>query len=158
MRKLRPYSFTLVTTVLAAGATGCRTPQATPPLEASLAKGERQATPFLNREDYSDRLGLVIQGCLRNHRFAIPWIGVKGSDGSAWFVADRFQSEHRFDRIHIQVTPEDKVTASMTPYEFHASDWAILGRLFVGGDYGLEAEAIAAQIGENLADHRKTIR
>lgn len=157
MRRLRPYFFMLMA-VSATGETGCRTPQATPQPDASLAKAERHATPFLSREDYSDRLGAVVQDPLRHHRFAIPWIALRGSNGSVWFVADRFQSECRFDRIYVQVTPQEEVTASMTAYQFHGSDWAILGRLFVGSDYGLEAEAIAGQIADYLSGKRKAIR
>jgi len=50
------------------------------------------------------------------------------------------------------------VTASMSPYQFPASGWAILGRIFVGADYGLEAESIAGQTAENLSDKTNTIR
>jgi hypothetical protein len=153
MRNLCTQS--LILTSIAIAIMGCRMPQATLRQEASLVGADQQSTPFLDRGQYSDRLGRALDDSLRNHRFTLPWIAVRGSDGSAWFIAERFESEHRFDRIYVRVTPEDKVTASITPYQFHASDWASLGRVFVGDTYRAEAESMTREITEKLNKNRK---
>jgi len=113
-------------------------------------------TPFLGREDYSERLGLVMREALWNHTFLIPWILVRGSDASLWFVAERYRSEYRFDRIMVHVTTDEKVTANIVAYQFIGSDWAILGRL--AADFSPEAESIAEEIAKKLADHRGVMR
>jgi hypothetical protein len=125
-------------------------------MRPSASVGQEQMTPFLGREDYSDRLGLVMRGAFANHRFSVPWIVVRGSDSSLWFVAERFQSEDRFDRIEMQVTQDEHVTASITPYQFGPSDWAILGTLFA--DFRPEAELIAAEIVSKLSDNKNAVR
>jgi len=91
---------------------------------------------------------------LRTHGFTRPWIVVKGSDEAVWFVAERFHSEQKFDRIYVRVTPRGNVTASITPYQFYASDWAIVGKLFVGDTYRLEAESIAGEITQKLNENQ----
>jgi hypothetical protein len=155
MRKLRAELVILAATAMTMAISGCGTPPATPRGKASLADADQQPTPFLGRGQYSDRVGLAIDDSLKNHRFTLPWIAVRGPDGSAWFVAERFQSEHQFDRIYVRVMPEDKVTASITPYQFHASDWATLGKMFVGDACRLEAESITGEITQKLKDNRK---
>lgn len=117
-----------------------------------LPKEKRELTPFLDRPAYSDRLDRVMHDALANHRFSIPWIAVRGSDGSLWFTTERFQSAHRFDRIKVQVTPDEHVTASITPYQFGPSDWAILGKSFV--DFRPEAELIAKELASKLNDNK----
>ena len=112
-----------------------------------------QGTPFLARAEYPDRLGRVMRDALVSHRFSIPWIVVRGTDGSFWFVAERFQSELRFDRINVNVTADERVTACITPYQYVASDWAILGRLFT--DFGREAELIAREIASKLSEDKQ---
>ena len=121
-------------------------------MSPSSSEEQRQSTPFLESADYPERLGLVMRDALASHRFSTPPIVVRGSDASLWFVAERFQSEHRFDRINVNVTPDQRVTASITPYQFVASDWAILGRLFV--DSRPEAELIAGEIARKLSRDR----
>ena len=118
----------------------------------SATQNKRQSTPFLDRPAYSDRLGRVMHDALANHRFSIPWIAVRASDGSLWFTAERFQSEHRFDRIKVQVTPDEHVTANITAYQFGPSDWAILGKLFA--DSRPEAELIARELASKLNDNK----
>ena len=116
--------------------------------------GERgQATPFLAQADYSDRLGRVMHDALVSHRFSIPWIVVRGTDGSLWFVAERFQSELRFDRLNVNMTADDRVTANITAYQYVASDWALLGRHFA--DFGTEAESIAREIASRLSEDKR---
>jgi hypothetical protein len=91
-----------------------------------------------------------MRDALAAHRFSIPWIAFRGSDASLWFVADRFQSEHRFDRLEVHVERDEHVAASITAYQFGPSDWAILGTRFA--DFRSEAELIGAEIGSRLAD------
>ena len=93
---------------------------------------------------------------LATHRFSIPWIALRSSDASLWFVADRFQSEHRFDRIQVHVRHDERVTASITAYQFGPSDWAILGRLFA--DFRSEAESIAGEIASRLGDNKGAVQ
>jgi len=54
------------------------------------------------------------------------------------------------------VTLDERVTATITPYQFVASDWAILGRLFV--DSRPEAELIAGEIARKLARDNNAAR
>jgi hypothetical protein len=58
--------------------------------------------------------------------------------------------------VYVHVTPEERVTASITAYQFGPSDWAILGRLFA--DFGPEAGSIATEIGRKLSDDRPPAR
>jgi len=90
-----------------------------------------------------------MRDALASHRFSIPWIVVRGSDASLWFVVERFQSEHRF-------TEDEHVTASITPYQFGPSDWAILGTLFA--DFRSETELIAGEIAKKLSDDKNAVR
>lgn len=73
---------------------------------------------------------------------------MKDPDESFWFVADRFESERRFDRVSVHVSADDHVTATIIPYQFGPSDWAILGRFFV--DTRPEAELLASEIATRL--------
>ncbi len=141
---------------LVLAAPGCGTPHRIGGRPGSFGEEQGQSTPFLGRADYSDRLGLVMRDALASHRFSIPWIVVRGSDASLWFVAERFQSEHRFDRIQVHVTHDEHVTASITPYQFGPSDWAILGTLFV--DSRPEADLIAGEIAKKLSDDKTAVR
>jgi hypothetical protein len=93
---------------------------------------------------------------LESHRFSIPWVVVRGSEASLWFVAERFQSERRFDRIDLCVTQDEHVTASITPYQFGPSEWAILGPLFA--DFRPEAELIVGEIGKKLSNDKNAAR
>ena len=95
-------------------------------------------------------LRLVIQEVLADRRFSLPWIAVRRPDSSTWFVAERFESAQRFDRVCVDVTAEEAVTANITAYEFVLSDWAILGKLFV--DFDPEARTVAAEIAKKLND------
>ncbi|HLH52947.1 MAG TPA: hypothetical protein VKY92_04955 [Verrucomicrobiae bacterium] len=140
---------------LAMAMSGCHTPQATSRTQASLADASQQPIPFLDREQYSDQLALAVDGSLRNHRFTRPWIVVKGSDRAVWFVAERFNPEQAFDRIYVRVAPGGNVTASITAYQFVGSDWAILGKLFAGDAYRVEAESIAGEIKQKLNELRR---
>jgi hypothetical protein len=156
MKELCPYLTGVALTALVLAAPGCGTPHRTGSRPGSFGEEQRQSTPFLGREDYSDRLGLVMRDALASHRFSIPWIVVRGSDASLWFVAERFQSERRFDRIDVHVTRDEHVTASITPYQFGPSDWAILGPLFA--DFRPEAELIAGEITRKLSSEKKAAR
>jgi hypothetical protein len=97
-----------------------------------------------------------MRDALASHRFSIPWIVVRGSDASLWFMTERFQSEHRFDRINVQVSSDRRVTASITPYQFGPSDWAILGTLFT--EFRPEAELIAWEIASKLSDDKNPLK
>jgi hypothetical protein len=137
-------------------AAGCGTPAATGRPHTSFTGDKEVSSPFLQREDYTDRLGLALQDVLSNHRFSIPWVVVRGSESSTWFVAERFESSHRFDRVYVHVMSDERVTTSITAYQFGPSDWAILGRLFV--DVGPEAKVIAAEITKKLSDETHAVR
>ena len=156
MKALRQYFALLALTPLVLAVPGCGTPRESGTRPASFGNEQHQSVVFLDRSEYSDRLGLVMRDALTGHGFSIPWIAVKGSGGSLWFVAERFQSEHRFDRINVNVTPDERVTASITPYQFVGSDWAILGRLFV--DSRPEAELIAGEIASKLGRDKNADR
>jgi hypothetical protein len=121
----------------------------TQPRTNTVSEELRPTSPFLDAADYSNRIGLVMHDALASHRFVNPWIVVRGSDESLWFVADRFESEHRFDRVRVQVTADEHVTAIITPYQFGPSDWAILGRAFA--DFRPEAKLIAGEIAAKLS-------
>ena len=110
------------------------------------AAGLESRGPLLEQGDYPLALGRAVQDVLREHRFNAPWIAVRGSDRSTWFVGERIESAHRFDRLYLRVPAAGRVTASITPYQFGPSDWASLGPLFA--DFGPEAKEIAAAIGE----------
>jgi hypothetical protein len=142
----------LVGLVLATG--GCGTPHRAGDRLTPFGGEQGQVTPFLARADYSDRLGRVMRDVLVSHRFSIPWLVVRGTDGSLWFVAERLQSELRFDRINVNVTADERVAATITPYQYVASDWAILGRLVA--DFGPEAELIAREIASKLNEDKET--
>jgi hypothetical protein len=135
-------------TVLIWAVTGGETSQSVGGSEPSLAEGQTRATPFLSRDDYPESLGLVMSDVLAKHRFSIPWIGVRGPEDSMWFISERFQSEHQFDRIYVQVRPDEHVTARITGYQRVGSSWAILGKIFV--DYRPEADSISEEISKAL--------
>ena len=136
---------------------GCGTPVKTANRRAAaLTRDDQKWNPLLQRDDYPDRLGLVMHSVLADHRFTLPWVVVRGSRSSVWFVADRFDSERRFDRIYLCVPSEKPVTASITAYQFGPSDWAILGKLFA--DLGPEAKSIAREIARRLDDGRPANR
>ncbi len=156
MKELCPYLTRVALTALVLAAPGCGTPHRIGSRPGSFGEDQRQSTPFLGREDFSDRLGLAMRDALASHRFSIPWIVVRGSDASLWFVVERFQSEHRFDRIDVHVTEDEHVTASITPYQFGPSDWAILGTLFA--DFRPETELIAGEIAKKLSDDKNAVR
>ena len=113
-------------------------------------------TPFLERGDYPEQLGVSVQEIFAAHQFLQPWIAVRAPDFSRWFVAERSASSQRFDRLYVRITPQQKVTASITPYQFGPSDWATLGRLFV--DFRPEAESVAAEISKRLSDFDHGVR
>ena len=146
MSKLRILLVPAVTGI-AMVISGCQSQQVTSRAGGAVAPGE-QPTPFLERDQYPDRLGLAIDDSLRRHRFTRPWIVVRGPDGSVWFVAERFHSEDRFDRVYVRVAPDEHLTASIAAYQFGPSDWAMLGRLFV--DSRPEAELISREITSKL--------
>jgi hypothetical protein len=135
---------------------GCTTPHQPDGGQSSPAPPGPAATPFLTRHDYGDRLDGAVDEVLENHRFSIPDVAVRGADSSIWFVTERFDSEQRFDRLFLRVNPDEQVIASITPYQFLFSDWAILGRLFV--DSRPEAESIAAQVARRLSNDRISAR
>jgi hypothetical protein len=136
-------------TVLIWAVTGGETPQPVGGSKPSLAEAQTRGTPFLSDDDCPERLGLVMSDILAKRRFSIPWIGVRGPDGSLWFNSERFQSEHQFDRIYVQVRPDEHVTARITGYQRVGSSWAILGKLFV--DFRPEADSISEEISKALA-------
>ena len=146
MSKLR-IRVVLAVVGIAMAMSGCQSPRVTPPAEGAAAPGE-QPTPFLERDQYPERLGLAIDDSLRKHRFTRPWLVVRGPDGSIWFAAERFHSENRFDRVYVRVAPDEQLTASITPYQFGPSDWALLGRRFA--DFRPVAELISQEIAGQL--------
>ena len=106
-------------------------------------------TPFVQRGEYPERLGLILQQVFNEHGFSLPWIAVRAPDSSLWFVAERFRSRREFVRLYVRVTSEEGVTASITAYQFGPSDWAVLGRLFTDS-FDSEAESIATEISRKL--------
>lgn len=128
-------------------AAGCQTPAHQTQPQATSLEGNR--SPFLQRGEFSERL-LGIQGVLDKHRFVRPWIAVRGEDSSFWFVAERAESERRFDRMYVHVTADGSPTVSITPHAFIISGWGILGKRLV--DLDPEAKVIAGEIAEKLKD------
>jgi hypothetical protein len=151
-KHLIPVAFTALVLI----APGCGTAARIGSRSPAFSEEQRQSTPFLERADYPERLGLVMRDALASHRFSTPWIVVRGSDASLWFVAERFQWEHQFDRINVHVTAGEHVTATITPYQFGPSDWAILGPLFA--DFRPEAELIAGEITRKLSSEKNAAR
>ena len=139
---LTATSFTLL------AAAGCRT--AAPTNIDRRAFTDESEIPFLQRGDYPERLGVAVQGVLNDHGFSLPWIALRGPYSSVCFVAERFKSTRRFDRVYVRVTSAGGVRAAITAYQFGPSDWAILGRLFA--DFGPEANSIATEITKKLND------
>jgi hypothetical protein len=156
MKELCTYLTGVALTALVLVAPGCGTAHRVGSRSPSSSEEQRQSTPFLDSADYPERLGVVMRDALASHRFSTPWIVVRGSDGSLWFVAERFQSEHEFDRINVHVTAGEHLTASITPYHFGPSDWAILGPLFA--DCRPEAELIAKEITRKLSSEKNAAR
>ena len=143
-------SFTIAaTTVLIWAVSGGETPKPVGSTKSSIAERQPRATPFLSDDDCPERLGWLMSDVLAKRRFSIPWIAVRGPDASLWFISERFQSEHQFDRIYVQVTPDEQVTARITGYQRVGSSWAILGKLFV--DFRPEADSISEEISKALA-------
>jgi hypothetical protein len=155
MKSLRRHRAAIAFAALLLGVPGCGTAPPAGREPGPLAE-DRHSSPFLGKADYSDRLGREMSDVLASHRFSIPWVVVHGSDASFWFATERFQSEHRFDRIWVHVAADDKVTASITPYQFGPSDWAILGPIFA--DPQPEADLIAEEIGRRLREAAKAAR
>ena len=151
-KHLIPVAFTALVFV----APGCGTTHRIGNRSPSFSEEQRQSTPFLERADYPERLSLVMRDALVSHRFSTPWIVVRDPDASLWFVAERFQSEHQFDRISVHVSAGEHVTANITPYQFGPSDWAILGPLFA--DFRPEAELIAGEITRKLSSTKNEAR
>ena len=149
MKDLRPYLASVALTALVLAAPGCGTPQRIEGSPASFSEQQRSSIPLVDRGDYSERIGLAMRDALASHRFVNPWIVVRGTDGSLWIVADRFESQHRFDRVRVQVAADEHVTATITPYQFGPSDWAILGGAFA--DLSPEAKLIAGEIAGKLS-------
>ena len=138
------------------GLLGCGTMRETEAPTVRAVQAEKTGTPFLERGDYPEQLGVTIQEIFTAHQFLQPWIVVRGPDFSRWFVAERSVSPQRFDRLYVQITPERKVSASITPYQFGPSDWATLGRFFV--DFGPEADSVAAEISKRLSSFDHAVR
>jgi len=129
----------LLLTVLACGWQACAGDATAPP-----TAGRERLGPVLERGDYPESLAHSVAEVLRPHRFTAPWIVVKGSEESTWFIVERIESAHRFDRLFLRVASDGEATASITPYQFGPSDWASLGKLFA--DFGPEAKEIAAAV------------
>ncbi len=115
-----------------------------------VTEPEKSSGLFLQRGDYPERLGIVVWEVFSAHRFSVPWIALRGPDSSTWFVAERFASTTSFTRLYVRVSPAQKVTASITNYQYVGSDWAIVGKLFA--DSAPEADAIAGEISSKLSD------
>src|SRR5712675_124281 len=97
MRSLRLDLVIAFTAVMMLAAAGCGTAGKAGPKRGSLNVGKQQPIPFVQKGDYPDQLGLVLQSVLAAHRFSYPWVAVRGQDSSTWFVAERFESRQRFD-------------------------------------------------------------
>ena len=151
MKRLRPQfgiSSAMTFVMLIAASCGTPTQMARAPRPST---DDKEATPpFLDRGQYPESLGLILHEVLAKHRFSLPWMVVRGSDSSTWFVVDRFESEHRFDRLYVHVDFVGGATASMMAYNFGPSDWAILGQLFA--DFKPEATTITAEINKKLEE------
>ena len=109
-----------------------------------LATDEDPPGPFLKRGDYPEGFGRAVGDVLRTHRFTVPWLAVRGAENSIWFVAERIESAHRFDRLSLRVLSNGVATATITAYQFGPSTWATLGKLFA--DFGPEAREIATAV------------
>jgi hypothetical protein len=144
MKWSREYIAPVAITMLVIAAGGCQTTPRTQNHPAPSSDRQPPSSPLLERGDYPERLGVVMRDALAAHKFTLPWVIVRGSDASFWFVADRFESPHRFDRASVQVAADGRVTACITPYRFGPSDWAILGRAFI--DTRPEAELLAKEL------------
>ena len=95
VKGLSKYLTPVALTALVLAAPGCGTPPRIGSRPPSFGEEQGRPTPFLDRADYSDRLGLVMRDVLASHRFSIPWIVVGGSDRSLWFVAANPESVMR---------------------------------------------------------------
>ena len=105
--------------------------------------------PFLSRDHYPERLGAILHDVLAGHGFTRPWISARGENSSVWFVAERWESESRFDRLFVCVSSERLASASITSYTRGPTDWAILGHRFA--DPQSEANAISAAVTQKWA-------
>ncbi len=119
--------FVILSTVFMLATTGCQTSSKKP--STTDTKQSRRDDPFLVRGDYPEELGLLIQKVFASHSFLRPWIVVRASDDSIWFVAEREVAPLRFDRLHVRINRRREVCGSITAYQFVGSDWAILGPL-----------------------------
>lgn len=134
---LAALSFTLL------AASGCRTTPTN--LDGgALSKKIDTESPFLRQGDFSDGLDDDTRRVLDEHGFSVPWIALRGPRSSRCFVAERFQSVHRFDRVYVRISPAGDVTAEISAYQFGPSDWSTLGLLFA--DFSQEANSIASEI------------
>ena len=156
MKALRSRLVIITTLSLAVlAAAGCRTSASVSHHQTPVRAVAPESSPFLERGGYPDRL-LAMQEVLNKHRFSKPWVAVRGQNSSIWFVAERSESAQRFERLYVEVRAEGPVTASITPYDFVLSGWAMLGKLFV--DFDPEARTIAAEIMEKLRDEKRAAR
>src|SRR5437773_1808224 len=101
MRSLRLDLVIAVTAVMMLAAAGCGTAGKARGNRASFNVGKQEPIPFVQKGDYPDRLGLVLQSVLVAHRFSHPWVAARGENSSIWFVAERFESGQRFDRLYM---------------------------------------------------------
>jgi hypothetical protein len=120
-----------------------------PPVRVVCSSVPLPAGPFLRRGDYSERLLSALCEVLRAHRCDIPPTVMRAADLSIWFTVDRFDTELRFDRLHIQATGEDGIRTIIRRYGRGPSDWGVAGRLY--GDPDPEAKAIAMEIAKKLS-------
>jgi len=149
----RPSVVLVAGTLLTLAFAGCQAPLQT---ERRTSSAKSQPTLFLEPNDYPAGLGLSVQEVLANHRFSVPPVVLREPDDSFWFVSERFESLHRFDRIHLHVASGGGVAASITAYQFGPSDWAILGKLFA--DFQPEADSIAAELTRELRREPRTTK
>lgn len=154
---MRPLLRFLLLAVCVLGIVGCKTTGDNP--TTASAKPSQRDDPFLVRGDYPEELGLLIQKVFSSHRFLRPWIVVKSPDSSIWFVAERDETPLRFDRLYVWITPKREVSASITAFQFHASDWAMLGPLFRKKfNPKDEAETISSEISKQLKESQIEFR
>jgi hypothetical protein len=140
---MKPLSFSVVVLVMMA-TTGCVTESRVagdPHIAISQAEN---AARFIDRGDYPEELGIILHDVFATHGFNRPWIAVRDADSSVWFVAERWESDARFDRLFVRVAPKRSAHASITPYFLGPTDWAVLGRTFANPQP--EADAIAAAV------------
>lgn len=148
---MRPsLRFVILSTVCMLGIAGCQTTSEKP--SATDAKPSQRDDPFLVRDDYPEELGLLIQKVFSSHRFLRPWIVVRSSDSSIWFVAEREIAPLRFDRLYVRINPKREVSASITAYQFVGSDWAVLGPLARNFEPEAEAETVTVEISKRLKE------